>query len=123
MNKKTKNIMISISFMSILIGFSIINILTNDKDITYSERRKLKQLPNLTKESVLSGDYFEKLENYLQDQFILRDDFRYLKAFTNFKLLNQKDNNGIYLIDNNIYQMTYKFNEKSVYKADFSLNL
>ena len=117
MNNKTKNIIISISFISILIGFSIINILTSDKDITYSERRKLQQLPNLTKESVLSGDYFEKLESYLQDQFIWRDNFRFLKAFTNLKLLNQKDNNGIYLIDNNIYQMNYKFNEKSVYNA------
>ncbi|MDO4925466.1 MAG: DHHW family protein [Turicibacter sp.] len=117
MNKKTKNIIVSISFISVLIGFSIVNLLIEDKYISYSERRKLKQLPNLTVERLLNGEYFGEIENYLQDQFILRDDFRYLKAFTNFKLLNQKDNSGIYLIDNNIYQMSYKFNEKSVYNA------
>ena len=44
-----------------------------DGEMSLSERRPLEQLPELTAEGVFSGDYFQDLEQYLLDQFPIRD--------------------------------------------------
>ena len=47
MNNKTKNIVVTILFSTILISFLTINIITKDEKISLSERRKLQQFPEL----------------------------------------------------------------------------
>ena len=41
MNSKLKNIIISTSFLLILVGFMVSNIFSQDKEISYEERRKI----------------------------------------------------------------------------------
>ena len=48
MQENRKNILISIGFVVILIVVFIINILSKDKIISTSERRKLVQFPEIT---------------------------------------------------------------------------
>ena len=71
-----------------------------DKEISYEERRKLAQLPEFKIEKLLNGNYFEEMEEYLLDQFYLRENFRKIKTFVNTKIFNEKDNNDIYIVDN-----------------------
>ena len=67
--EKKKNIVICVLFSAILAFFCIAHILVPDKDISYSERRRLKYFPELSANAVFSGDYAEDLESYLLDQF------------------------------------------------------
>ena len=122
MNNKLKNIIISISFIFILVGFMIANILLQDKYISYEERRKLAQYPKLTIDKLIKGEYFQGVEEYFLDQFPLRQDFRKIKSYINTKIFKQKDNNDIYIIDDSIFKMEYKLNENSIYSSAILYN-
>lgn len=69
------------------------------REISEAERRKLAQLPELSWENLVSGDFATDFEDYTLDQFPLRDRFRQVKALFHYYALGQKDNNGIYLRD------------------------
>ena len=69
-----------------------------DKEYSVSERRLLKQMPELSAESVLSGRFMSSFETYSLDQFPFRDLFRSFKAMT----LLQLDNNDLYVVEDRI---------------------
>ena len=87
------------------------------QDISMTERRKLQQFPALTGETLLNGKFMGKFEAYTQDQFPLRDGFRQVKAIFSYKVLGQKDNNGIYLTQGHGAKLEYPLNEDSARKA------
>ncbi len=62
-----------------------------------TERRQLAQMPELSAESVLNGSFMSKFEDYVTDQFPLREGFRRVQSFIRFYLLGQKDVNDIYI--------------------------
>jgi len=107
-----KSKIITITFISFILFFSIFHIIENDQYISKTERRKLTSLPIFE----LNSEYIKKLEKYLLDQFPYRDNFRNIKATFNYKVLNRLDNNGIYLKDNYIFKSNYPTNKKSVKK-------
>lgn len=117
MNYKLKNIIISISFVLILVGFMLINIFSQDKEISYEERRKLSQLPKFTVEKLIKGEYFQDMEEYFIDQFPLRQNFRKLKTFINKQVFKEKDNDDIYIIDDSIYKIEYPLKDNSIYNS------
>lgn len=105
-----KNKTITIIFLIYIFTFSISGIIIKDKDISFSERRKLSKLPQFT----ISNEYVNKLDKYLLDQFPLRDKFRSIKASFNYNILNRLDNNNIYLKDNYIFKSEYPTNKESI---------
>lgn len=114
-----KNIIVSISFLLILFGGMLINLIMPDEMYSYNERRKLQQSPSYSYEALMNGELFEEFEDYSLDQFAFRDFFRKIKAMSNYYLFGQKDNNDIYIIDGNINKLDYPLNEKAVsYVAD-----
>lgn len=82
-----------------------------------AERRPLEQFPELSGESLLSGQFMKDFADYAVDQFPLRDRFRTLNAYLSYYLLGKKDNNGIYLHDGYAAKMEYPLNEASVENA------
>ena len=84
------------------------------RDFSDSERRKLAQFPDLSVKTVLDGKFMSEFETYSLDQFPLRDTFRRGKALFHYNVLNQKDNNDIYLVDGFAAQLEYPLNEASV---------
>ncbi len=92
-------------------------IIKSDGDISKSERRKLMKAPTFSVQKVLDKRYFPNYEKYLLDQFPFRDKLRGIKAFTNFKLLREKDNDGIFYIADNIFKIADRLNQKQVYLA------
>ena len=129
MKRKISDMIISLSFLGVLIAFSVANIILPDKDVSYSERRKLAELPKLSYESVFSYDasgkrYFDNLEEYLLDQFPARDAFRTVNvSFRRYGLM-QKDVDGIYVKDGKIFKLDYTLNEKAVERtADVYLKI
>lgn len=122
MNNKLKNYIIIICFIGIIYSFTLAGILLRDTDISYSERRELAKPPSYSTERLLSGDYFKEYEKYLLDQFVLREEFRGMKAFTRFNIFKQMDNNKIYIVDGNINKLEYPLNEKAIINAANKLN-
>ncbi len=122
MKSRVKNIVISVCFLALIFGYMIVAIITPDGDISYSERRKLTQFPELTWESIKTGEFFQKFEKYAPDQSPLRESFRTVKAISHFYLFNQKDNNDIFIIDGNAYKLLYPLYEKSITDAGKKLN-
>ena len=86
-------------------------------DISDSERRKLAQMPEITVDSILSGNFMTKFEDFSLDQFPLRDAFRQLKARFHYNVLRQGDNNNIYVADGYAAKLEYPLNETSVSSA------
>ena len=117
MQDSTKNILITIGFVFILILMFVLNILAEDKQISNSERRKLAQFPEITISKISSGDVTDKLEKYTTDQFVGRDFFRSIKSFFNFNVYIQKDNNNLFEKDGAIYKMEYPLNETNIAKS------
>jgi len=77
----------------------------------------LAQLPQFKAESVLSGDWMKDFEEYSLDQFPFREAFRRIKSISAFYLLQQKDNNDIYIADGHAAEIIYPLSENSVNNA------
>ncbi len=120
--KNIINIVISFSFIGVLLFFAISGVVMPDTEISYSERRKLAELPEFSIEKLFKKDangngYFDALEEYFLDQFVARDDFRAINVSTRRYLFGQKDVNNIYTLKGNIFKMEYKLNEKAIERS------
>ena len=105
-----KNKILVIIFIIYISVFSILGVLVPDKEISSSERRKLKSFP----EFEFDSEWISELDKYFLDHFILRDEFRSIKASYNYNVLGKLDNNGIYLKDNYIFKSNYPTNKSSI---------
>jgi len=113
MNKKIRTL--GISTLLVIWGLLTAILWFGSKaDYTYAERRPLAQMPEISAGSVFSGTFTEKFEDFTLDQFPLRDTFRKVKSLFHYYVLNQSDNNGIYLVDGTVAKLEYPLNLSSV---------
>ena len=84
------------------------------KELSVSERRPLQQMPELSPQTLQSGSFMDKFEDYTLDQFPLRDSFRTAKSLFAYKVLQQKDNNGIYIAEGYAAKLEYPLNPTSI---------
>lgn len=90
------NIFITGIFCLYIIAMLIINLITPDKANSILENRKLASFPKFNKEEFFDGEYTQKLETYITDQFVFRDNFIELKSLSE-TLLGKHENNGVYI--------------------------
>ncbi len=103
-----------IIFFAFIFGFALILLITPDVDYLTSERRQAATLPPVSK--IADGDYAEKLESYLADNFPARDIFRRVKVSFASDVLMQSDVNGYRKSDGSEYGMVYPTNLSRVGK-------
>ena len=84
------------------------------EDYTFSERRPLAQMPQITVNSIFDGKFMPDFEDFTLDQFPLRDSFRQVKSLFHYYVLGQSDNNGIYLVGDTVAKLEYPLNLSSV---------
>ncbi len=90
------------------------------QDVSLSERRKLEQAPELSIQTILAKDvkdddgnivernsFMSKFELFTLDQFPLRDQFRQVKSIFQFYVMQQKDNNDIYITGDYAAELLY----------------
>ena len=87
------------------------------KQFSDSERRNLKQMPELSLDSVLNGSFMKDFESFTQDQFPWRDTFRTIKALTAYNVFLKMDNNDIYVTQGQAAKLDYPVNQTSVQYA------
>ena len=97
--------------------------LTPAKEVSTSERRPLAQMPEFSWDAMMDGAFKSDFEEFVQDQFPYRDQFRQLKGLVYTFLLNQKtDSNGMFYMDGHLSQHNTAFNEAQFEKRMEVLN-
>lgn len=91
-------IFITTLFCAFLGAFFAANALTPDREFSPMENRNLAQSPTLTVASVVKGEFMENFEEYVTDQFVLRDRWIALKAGAEYAS-GKRENNGVYICD------------------------
>lgn len=111
---KLRYYLTSAAFVLIIFLFAAAHILLPDSDVSVSERRPLEQFPKITIQTVMNGSFGNQLEEYLLDQFPLREPLRSLKSFWQFDIYKQSDNNGIYIVDDQVLKLDSVLKEEEV---------
>jgi hypothetical protein len=93
---KRKGLGVCIIFILLIAGISAGSFLAKDRAFSENENRYLATAPVFSGGDFLSGDYQEKLESYLNDQFFLRDGWITVKTAVQ-KACGDTDIGGAYV--------------------------
>ena len=107
---KKKNIISTAVFALVLLGMSLACWLSPAQATSFSERRPLAQLPDISAESIFGGEFMSGFEEYAADQFPYRDTFRTFKALFAYNVLQKLDNNGLIFADGHLSKLEYPVN-------------
>lgn len=102
------------SFVFCLVSMGVILTIDPGENVSGSERRRLAEAPELTWENMMDQSFMDDTEKYLLDHFPFRDGFRRVKAYFAYDVLQQKENNAIYVADGHAAKLEYPLNEASV---------
>ena len=94
MNKKNRAFFIA--FISFWIILTVLNFIAPTRNFSENENRILAKLPKFEIEELISGKYVDKLNNYINDQFVFRDIWLKIKSIEEL-LLGKTENNGVYI--------------------------
>ncbi len=121
-NKSNKkyHIIIVLTFLVLLFVLTIADIITQDKFKSENENRILQQNPEFTINRLFNGQYTKEYENYISDQFILRDNWISLKVKTD-QIMLKKDINGVYIGKDNY--LLEKHNKNDIETEQLQLNI
>ena len=101
-------------FVFFLASVMIIMVISPKKTISSAERRRLAEKPKLTVKNLMDKSFMDDTEKYLLDHFPFRDELRRVKAYFAYDVLQQKENNDIYVADGHAAKLEYPLNEASV---------
>ena len=94
--RKVQEQLVGIIFILTLFLFLIINVIVPDREKSVQENRMLATKPKFRLSTLISGDYDEKFEAYMDDQFVGRDMWRKLKV-TIDRIGGSRLENGVYI--------------------------
>lgn len=94
--RKVQEKLVGIIFILTLFLFLIINVIVPDREKSVQENRMLATKPKFRLSSLISGDYGEKFEAYMDDQFVGRDMWRKLKVTVD-RIGGSRLENGVYI--------------------------
>ena len=94
--RKVQEQLVGIIFILTLFLFLIINVIVPDREKSVQENRMLATKPKFRLSSLTSGDYDEKFEAYMDDQFVGRDMWRKLKVTVD-RIGGSRLENGVYI--------------------------
>ncbi len=117
MTTKNKNLVLVWVMAAVLFALALWCWFKPADAVSESERRPLAQIPAVTLDSILSGDFASDFDSYTLDQFPLRDTFRTMKALMEYTAFGRLDSNGIYVVDGYVSKLEYPLNETLVDNA------
>ena len=96
MNEKRNAVVIIALIVSILLVFTVADLIQGDRLFSETENRVLASRPKFSVEALLQGSYTKKYETYATDQFVSRDKWIAIKTYTDIALCKEEIN-GVYL--------------------------
>ncbi len=111
--KPLQLLMLTVLFLCWLLvgGYYLIS---EPKEYSAAERRRLAAAPALTFTSIKNGSYLSSMENYVKDQFPARDSFRNVKTASSLYGFLRLQDNGYTIRDGHLALMDMALNEASV---------
>lgn len=88
-------ILISCVFVGFIAFFSIGTLVSKDREFSQMENRPLEQKPKLTRETLFSGEFGSKFEDYMSDQVLLKDTMMSVKTACDYGT-GRTLQNGVY---------------------------
>lgn len=117
-----KNKILTITFCLFISSVFLVNLLMPDQELSYSERRYLKKIPDLTIKNLVNGTITNNFESYALDHFIQRDNLRTLKSLIEFNILQKQDNNKLYYYNNHIFKIEYPLQTNKILSFTNKIN-
>ena len=93
---KKENYITIVLFFAFICAFSIAFWIVPDKAFSDNENRYLKEVPSVSGEKIVSGEFMEDWEDYVSDQFPARDAFMELGVRYKYTL-GIRDFNGVFI--------------------------
>ena len=112
-------IFITTLFCAFIGLFLVANAAAPDREFSEVENRNLEQMPTLSVNTLLSGEFMKNFETYTTDQFVGRDAWIGLKSSTE-RALGKKENNNVYFCDQNT--LITRFDQPDAAKVTENLN-
>ena len=107
MNRQTSKTIILIIAAATLLVSAILLIVLPKSRVSENENRYLAKFPDLTRESIFSGDAMEEIEIYINDHFPFRDFLVGIQSNMD-KLIGKKELNGIYICEDEFLIQSYE---------------
>lgn len=101
-------------FVLCLVSMMVLMVISPKETVSRAERRRLAEKPKLTIKSLMDKSFMDDTENYLLDHFPFRDGLRRIKAYFAYDVLQQKENNDIYVAGGHAAKLEYPLNEASI---------
>ncbi|NQW18934.1 MAG: hypothetical protein HQ478_15795 [Chloroflexi bacterium] len=119
---KTRHLPTAFVFLVFVFGMAALSVLNDAADVSTLERRELSQSPSVSFERVVDGDFTEDYAEFLQDQMVFRDEFRFAKSFVERQVLRRSENNGVYVVGDRIYDKFYGIEDHFIDRAARLIN-
>ena len=104
---------LTVLFLGILFAVLVINLFKPADKLSFSERRKLAQFPEINIENILNKKSMDGFDNYSVDQIAFRENYRRLKAMFDVNVLFKSDNNAIFVSGDQVFKTEYPMNRNS----------
>lgn len=104
-------------FALIWTGFIIWNLAKPPKVFSENENRYLSDLPKFTIDKFVSGEYMKGIDNYINDQFVMRDQWIGMKVMLERAMLKQEINSVYFAKDDYLIEK-HKYLDVSKEQAD-----
>lgn len=111
---KIKDLAVVIMFLGVLVTLLTMTVLREPDELSYSERRRLAQLPEISAETIMNAEAMSDFNDFAVDQFVFREQFRTLKANIDMNIWLKADNNAIFTIDDHVFKTEYPLRENSI---------
>jgi hypothetical protein len=113
MKKININILFFVSFIIIWVSLVILNIAKPYKEFSEAENRYLEKFPVYSTEKLLNGEYLNKIDVFINDQFIARDLWISMKGKLEY-IIGKRENNNIYIANGALMENLSVPNDKYV---------
>ena len=124
MAKKASQYFIAIFFLCSLFIFGIWSLLDEDRIRSELEGRTLEKRPDLNMETLTSGDYFSRFEDYYNDNFPLRDQWIEANSSVSHHVFGQRLFKGAFISEDGymISPLAPENPEESIKRVNTKIN-
>lgn len=107
--KKFKDVSTFVLVGVLILVFSLVSLITPDRLYSENENKMLATLPQLTWQGLVEGKFAMSYEEFVNDQFWLRDSWIQTKSISEFLLLKTENNGITYGKDGYLFPKFYSF--------------
>lgn len=110
-----KKYLLLVSFTVFILGISFVNFISKEKPFSDMENRYLQIKPHFTFKKFIKGEFTNKYEQFINDQFIFRDTWINIKMLSEMLFLKLENNNIIIGKDNYMFDKLISVDEHKLH--------